>query len=380
MNIGIIGLGKRGKQLYKCLMEADKKYKVNVACFYDENSELCQQISAKKNIDAYITSNQEEFWSFEYDLVIIASSNWTHKDFILRAMEKNLNIFCEKPIVTTIDHYQKIMDTKKQLGFDKLFATGFCLRYSPIFQKLKEIVGQIGKIGVVNATDVINHTHGAHVFVCWRRYNHLSGGHSVEKVVHSLDILNWCIGSRPIKVFAFGGNDYWTPENRPLVEDRLMKLDSNVYNNWKDHENLNPFMADKTTCDNIVSSIQYENGAKLNLTMLTYAPNARRTMVFYGLHGSVEFIWEMGVATITLIKDGIGTHGAFKRPCDIQKWQFGNQGVHGGGDHRIVDGLLEAVKKKTNMIPSINEAFYSNNTCIAVTKSLKSGLPEKVIY
>jgi predicted dehydrogenase len=295
-------------------------------------------------------------------------------------MEENLNIFCEKPIVINTNDYLEIMNKKKELNFTKLFATGFCLRYSPIFQKLKEVVGKIGKIGVVNASDVINHTHGAHVFVCWRRYEHLSGGHSVEKVVHSLDILNWCIGSKPTKVFAFGGNDYWTPENQKEVEDHLLKLDPNCYNNWKDYENLNPFTAEKTNCDNIVSSIQYENGTKLNLTMLTYAPNAHRTMTFYGLHGSVEFKWEMGIPEITLIRDGAGTHGASQRPCDIQKWKFGKLGHHGGGDRKIVDSLLESVKNETDMAPKIEEAFHSNNACIAVTKSLNSGKVEDVVY
>jgi hypothetical protein len=111
-----------------------------------------------------------------------------------------------------------------------------------------------------------------------------------------------------------------------------------------------------------------------------YAPNARRTMMFYGVGGSVEFIWEMDRATIKLIPsvNGIGAKGVKHLPCETKMYQFGHLGMHGGGDKEIIRSWLEAVEEGKPMTPDITEAFYSNNACIAVTQSLKSGIKEIV--
>lgn len=378
--VGVIGWSRRSRKLIE---EFNKyPYDVFVAIIYEENKVICDAV--KKVIKATckdygITNNLEEFWANKLDLVIIGSPNWTHKEHIVRAMRENINIFSEKPIITKIEDYHEIMKIKHELNFKKLFATGFVLRYSPIFKKLKEEVNKIGKIVTVNATDVISHTHGSHVFAGWRRYEELSGGHAVEKAVHSLDILNWCIDSHPIKVFAFGSNGFWTKSNIDL-EKRLLERDENFYDNYDDYEKLNPFTSDKSNHDNITATLKYENDTNLNLSMVTFAPNARRTMTFYGAKGSVDFVWEMGHATIKVIQidGGIGTHKVKNLPCETKTYEFGELGVHGGGDKFIIMELINAIKNKKDMTPHIKEAFYSNNACIAITKSLNSGNPEIV--
>ena len=373
MKYGILGLSRRAKHMSGHLADNDAE----LICAYDDNEEYLKSQSEK--VTCELTSDLELFWKHKYDFVFIGSSNNTHIEHIVRSMKENVNIFCEKPIITKIEDYQKILETKKETNFNKLFATGFVLRFSPIFKKLKEVTSQIGKIGTVSATDVIKHTHGAHFFNGWRRFKEDSGGYCVEKICHSLDILNWCIGSHPTNVFAFGGNNFWIPENAHM-EKKFLERDPKFYQNYQDYDNLNSFTSDKTICDNITASLTYANGTNLNLTMLNYAPNARRTMMFYGVEGSVEFIWEMSRATIKLIPNtGVGCKTISHKPCETQMYEFGPLGQHGGGDAEIAKDLAHAVKHGRDMSPSIQEAFQSNNACIAVTQSLTSKKMEKVV-
>lgn len=109
----------------------------------------------------------------------------------------------------------------------------------------------------------------------------------------------------------------------------------------------------------------------VSLTMVTYAPNSKRTFSFYGMEGNLEASWEMGIAKIRVTKNGIGIKKN-KKPCETIEYTFNKIGCHGGGDEIIMTNLVDAITNNKNMAPSIEDAFVSNITCIAITESLKS--------
>lgn len=380
MNYGIIGLSRRAQFLHSILI---KQGHTGLIGAYDANPEYCQKKIKEGKLSCLITNDEDEFWQQKYDFVIIGSSNHEHTQHLLRAMKENVNIFCEKPIITKMSDYFAIKKCKEELQFNKLLATGFVLRYSPIFIELKKQTEKLGPIYTVTAIDAIKHTHGAHFYLGWRRFQETSGGFCVEKNCHSLDIINWCIGSYPVSVSATGSQSFWTPENRSKVEKGFLENDPDFYNNYQDYENNNSFDCDKTINDNITSTVRYENGTNLNFTMMNFAPNTRRYMLFYGLYGSVEMLWEMDHVTIKHISvyDGVGTKSRKGQPCRTTTVEFGHLDCHGGGDSEIMKGLVNAVQTKTDMNPVIQEAFYSNNACIAITESInKDGERIQVEY
>lgn len=376
VKIGIIGFGRRTRQL---ISEIKKNKKGEIYLVYDENVDVCEKFKNECNSTNGLTNDYDYFWSNKYDIVIIASSNHTHKKYILDCFDNNVNVFCEKPIITTIDDYMAVINKYNSLEEKKLFATGFVLRFSPIFKKIKELMPKIGKVQNYIATDILNHSHGAHIFIGWRRFEEFSGGHTVEKGCHILDLLNWFVESYPTEVYSIGGNNYWTPENIEYKQ-KLLDYDKDVFKHWNDWENLDPFTSEKTNYDNIVSTIKYKNGVNGTLTLLTYAPNSKRTMTFYGLNGSLEFDWAVGQPKITVCTQGVGVKTNSQNPCVEEVYTFGQFGCHGGGDEILVDSLMDAVRNSTEMHPNITEAFQSNNPCIAMTESLKTNLPVKVIY
>ena len=367
-NIGIIGASLRAKCLVDILKKNHKNFKI--ICVYDDIKEIADNTENG-------TNDFDFFWKNKYDLVMIMSINYKHIDHIEECHKNNVNIFCEKPIITSIKQYYKI----KKMGLisnDKLFLTGFVLRYSPFFKKIKQLLHLIGPIKTVMACDVQNYSHGSHIFKCWRRYKEYSGGHVVEKTIHIIDLLNWYLESCPKEVFAFGGNDFWNKENTKY-RDMLKQKDNKIFDYFYDYEKVDPFEIDKNNEDNIVCNIKYNNDVKVSLTLVTFAPNSKRTFTFYGMKGVLEASWDLKIPKIKLIRDNIGIKINKSKPCKIEKFVFNNTSCHGGGDDIMISELTKSIKNNSDMKVSITEAFKSNNTCIAIMKSMESGKKEKVI-
>lgn len=67
------------------------------------------------------------------DVVIVASRDDTHVDYILEALERGLDVITEKPMATTAADCQKIMDAEKKSKGN--VTVTFNYRYSPYHQK-----------------------------------------------------------------------------------------------------------------------------------------------------------------------------------------------------------------------------------------------------
>lgn len=70
--------------------------------------------------------------------MMIFSPNAYHKEHILQAFAAGKHVFTEKPLATSIEDCQEIFEAYQKAG--KLFATGFVLRYAPIYRKAYEIL------------------------------------------------------------------------------------------------------------------------------------------------------------------------------------------------------------------------------------------------
>src|SRR5690625_3978281 len=77
------------------------------------------------------------------DVVIVTSRDDTHVDYILQALQYNLDVIVEKPMATTAEDSKKIMEAEAN-SEGKVTVT-FNYRYSPIHTKIKELILEIGR-------------------------------------------------------------------------------------------------------------------------------------------------------------------------------------------------------------------------------------------
>ncbi len=144
------------------------------------------------------------------DVVIVASKDCTHAYYIIKALEHNLDVISEKPMVTTSDGFKKVL--KAQAKSKGRVVVSFNFRYSPLHCRIKEIIASgryLGRITHIEFNDFHDTRHGASYFQRWNRLRQNSGGLSIHKCCHHFDLVNWWIQQTPINVCSYGALNFY---------------------------------------------------------------------------------------------------------------------------------------------------------------------------
>ena len=135
--VGLIGLGQWGKNIYRNLKTFNVIEKV-----YDNNLKILSKFVPDKT---KIARNPDELiLAKNIDSIFIASPASTHKDYVIRSLSNNKNVFVEKPLCLSLDEAHVISKTAKQMN--KIVFVGHLLQYHNAFIELKKNI-RLGKIG-----------------------------------------------------------------------------------------------------------------------------------------------------------------------------------------------------------------------------------------
>ena len=82
----------------------------------------------------------------DLDAVIVITPSFLHAEVTVAALNRGFNVLCEKPIATTIEDANRMIDASRKSG--KLLYIGFQKRFTPAHTKMHELAaaGEIGKI------------------------------------------------------------------------------------------------------------------------------------------------------------------------------------------------------------------------------------------
>ena len=143
--------------------------------------------------------------------IIVTSPDATHDEYIVRALDADCDVITEKPLTTTAEKAQRILDACRRHG--KHLRVMFNYRYSPPRTQVKDLLmsNEIGDILSVDFHWLLNTRHGADYFRRWHSHKAISGGLMVHKATHHFDLVNWWLGAQPQEVYATGKRDYYTP-------------------------------------------------------------------------------------------------------------------------------------------------------------------------
>ena len=107
LNIGIIGTGHLGKIHSKLMKEVTR---ANLVGVYDLNFDIAKKVAEELELKAF--ENMEQFLD-EVDAVSIVATTSAHHNLIKKAFEKNVHVFVEKPITTTIEQAEEVVKISK---------------------------------------------------------------------------------------------------------------------------------------------------------------------------------------------------------------------------------------------------------------------------
>lgn len=148
-NVGIVGFGFMGKAhtyAYKAIPffygGLPIEVKLKAVCTLPE--EAAKKAAEDFGFEIW-TTDIGRFFETDLDIVHVCSPNDTHKEVVIEALERNIHIYCEKPLV---DKYEDALEIAEALkGRNVVHRIGFHSRFYPCAIRAKEIIdgGEIGK-------------------------------------------------------------------------------------------------------------------------------------------------------------------------------------------------------------------------------------------
>ncbi len=190
------------------------------------NDELAENLRAKYGAKRAYTDHKALLADPEVDVVYIASPVNFHKEQAIDAARAKKDILLEKPICLDLADCEEVLRVCKEEGVK--IATGFLMRFHAINAKIRELV-QSGKIGQVVSCRAQFTCWYPDIPGAWRQVKALSGGGSLMDLgVHSIDLLQYIVGSKAKRVASFSRTNTFKYE----VEDQasvLMELENGAF-------------------------------------------------------------------------------------------------------------------------------------------------------
>jgi len=367
--IAILGFGSRGFTYANIIMENPEEMELVAVCEINLAKKPLILHNYHLREDQFFTDYQEMLKKGKLaDILIISTMDRDHHDQALAALEVGYDLLLEKPIATSRRECQDILDKANQLK--RKIAVCHVLRYTPFYQKLKEIIssGTIGEVVNMSQTENIGYYHYAHSYVRgnWRNEK-TSGPIVLTKTCHDLDIIRWLIGKECTAISSFGNLNYFKPDNAPQgsadycykcsLECPFNALDFYKKNPmWAMVFTLNPdvesvlrdekchygrcvYHSDNNVCDHQVVNLEFENLTTAQLTLTAFSNEIHRNLKIHGTKGEIEGDMEKAEIIIKIF-------GKTPEVIDVSKLAVDFSGHAGGDKKMLIDFVrhLQAVK------------------------------------
>ena len=201
LRYGIIGVGVQGKAYAKFLTEGNVK-NAELGALCDIDPEVKKYCEENYGDYPFYDTYQELIDSGKVDAIITTVPHYLHPEMGIYALEHNVAALVEKPAGVYTKQVRELNKVAEEHP-DVAFGIMFNQRMNPLYQKLKEIVDEIGNIRRTNWI----------ITTWWRPQSYYDqsawratwegegGGVLVNQAPHQLDLFQWICGM-PKKVYA----------------------------------------------------------------------------------------------------------------------------------------------------------------------------------
>lgn len=191
---GIVGLGNIAHSFVKDLMLIKEAKLVSVASRSLENS---KRFAEKYQVEHYYSSYDALFKDEKVDIVYVATTNESHAELTIKALEHGKHVLCEKPVALNLEQAKKMVNASR--SNKKFFMEAFWTRFNPSIQEVYRKVKneEIGEIRYINA-DFAFRTEAPKNRLTEKN---LGGGSLLDIGVYPL-FLSYLILGKPEKVMA----------------------------------------------------------------------------------------------------------------------------------------------------------------------------------
>jgi len=194
IKVGFIGLGWWGKQLLDYFRSTED---VKVKSLWDRNPDRVNEIELKG--ENFYTDMEEMYRKEKLDAVVISTSPMVHLLHTKLAAERGIHVFCEKPMATSLEDCDEMIEVTKKNNVKLLIA--FKHRFSKAFYHMKQNMSLFGKpLWAVYTYPLWKVDDPG-----WKFHKDGTRGIVIENVVHAIDGLIYLMGDVE-RVYAEGNS------------------------------------------------------------------------------------------------------------------------------------------------------------------------------
>ena len=229
--MAVVGLGKMGLS-HMAIVNAHPDVELAAVC---DSSNYVLAVLEKYTGVRTFSDYDALLRDVDLDAVVIATPSRTHAQMVRAALERELNVFCEKPFTLSVTDADELSAVARQKGL--VTQVGYHNRFVGAFAEVKKLLsaGAIGDVthgaGEAYGPVVLRQKGGT-----WRSRKEEGGGALYDYAAHPLNLLNWYFG-QPVGVGGTVLNSIFSREIDDEVHSTLYYRDgksARISVNWSD--------------------------------------------------------------------------------------------------------------------------------------------------
>jgi predicted dehydrogenase len=189
IRLAVVGLGKMGLS-HLALLKAHPKVELAAVC---DSSNYVLGVLRKYTGVATYSDYAEMLRELPLDAVLIATPTRMHADMVRSALERDIHVFCEKPLTLSTADSEELAALARERGL--VTQVGYHNRFIGAFREVKALL-DAGALGTV--THALGEAYGPVVTKpkgsTWRSRRAEGGGCLYDYAAHPIDLLNWFLG------------------------------------------------------------------------------------------------------------------------------------------------------------------------------------------
>jgi myo-inositol 2-dehydrogenase / D-chiro-inositol 1-dehydrogenase len=182
LKTGIAGAGYIGGVHASVLAKDDR---VSVAMVHDIDADRAARLA--RSTGATVANSVEQLLA-GVDAVYVTTPNTKHTAIALTAIDAGRHVFCEKPMATSIDDAQKILDAASRTS--AVFQVGHNRRFAPVYTTLKQMLAESGPAHSAH----VKMNRGELINPSWVGDPAITGGFLYETTIHMFDMMRFLFG------------------------------------------------------------------------------------------------------------------------------------------------------------------------------------------